>query len=62
MYAALKQCRDRLWQWFESVDTDRSGHISAEELQRALINGDWSRKSIVDLAPKCAVSNYQSDE
>jgi Ca2+-binding EF-hand superfamily protein len=32
----------QLWQWFSTVDTDRSGHISVVELQRALINGDWT--------------------
>lgn len=32
----------QLWSWFNSVDKDRSGSISANELQRALINGDWS--------------------
>ncbi|KAL1725560.1 hypothetical protein EV714DRAFT_239948 [Schizophyllum commune] len=32
----------QLWNWFSAVDSDRSGHISAPELQRALINGDWS--------------------
>ncbi|KAF4598849.1 hypothetical protein EYR38_007259 [Pleurotus pulmonarius] len=32
----------QLWQWFSTVDTDRSGHISAQELERALINGDWT--------------------
>ncbi|KAA1477500.1 EF-hand [Dentipellis sp. KUC8613] len=32
----------QLWSWFTAVDTDRSGHISAHELQKALINGDWS--------------------
>jgi len=32
----------QLWSWFISVDKDRSGSISATELQRALINGDWS--------------------
>jgi len=32
----------QLWQWFSTVDTDRSGHISVVELQKALINGDWS--------------------
>ncbi|KZV72691.1 EF-hand [Peniophora sp. CONT] len=31
-----------LWNWFTAVDVDRSGMISASELQRALINGDWS--------------------
>ncbi|KAL0955564.1 hypothetical protein HGRIS_001805 [Hohenbuehelia grisea] len=32
----------QLWQWFTAVDTDRSGAIHANELQRALINGDWT--------------------
>ncbi|KAJ8488108.1 hypothetical protein ONZ45_g14088 [Pleurotus djamor] len=32
----------QLWQWFSAVDTDRSGHITAAELEKALINGDWT--------------------
>lgn len=32
----------QLWSWFNAVDTDRSGHITAPELERALINGDWT--------------------
>jgi len=32
----------QLWNCFISVDTDRSGSITATELQKALINGDWS--------------------
>ncbi|CAE6473144.1 unnamed protein product [Rhizoctonia solani] len=32
----------QLWAWFSSVDSDRSGSISATELQQALVNGDWS--------------------
>ncbi|KAF5387237.1 hypothetical protein D9757_006872 [Collybiopsis confluens] len=32
----------QLWNWFSAVDTDRSGHINADELERALINGDWT--------------------
>ncbi|EEB91252.1 hypothetical protein MPER_10422 [Moniliophthora perniciosa FA553] len=32
----------QLWNWFQAVDVDNSGHISVEELQRALINGDWT--------------------
>lgn len=39
----------RLWQWFSSVDADRSGAITAEELQQCLINGDWSREYIICL-------------
>ncbi|KAF8479184.1 EF-hand [Russula ochroleuca] len=33
----------QLWQWFNAVDTDRSGSISVAELQAALVNGNWSR-------------------
>uniref|UniRef100_A0A1W7RAX6 Calglandulin n=1 Tax=Hadrurus spadix TaxID=141984 RepID=A0A1W7RAX6_9SCOR len=33
--------RQYLWNIFQSVDTDRSGTISATELQRALSNGTW---------------------
>jgi hypothetical protein len=29
----------QLWQWFNAVDTDRSGSISVNELQAALVNG-----------------------
>jgi len=32
----------QLWSWFVAVDKDRSGAISAHELQKALINGDWT--------------------
>jgi len=32
----------QLWQWFSTVDNDRSGAITAVELERALINGDWT--------------------
>lgn len=34
--------RDFLWQVFQRVDRDRSGAISAEELQAALSNGTWA--------------------
>jgi len=30
----------QLWQWFCAVDTDRSGAITASELQSALSNGN----------------------
>ena len=29
-------------QWFQAVDTDRSGRISVTELQQALTNANWS--------------------
>ncbi|XP_002737487.1 programmed cell death protein 6-like [Saccoglossus kowalevskii] len=31
-----------VWQWFCAVDADRSGKITALELQQALTNNDWS--------------------
>jgi Ca2+-binding EF-hand superfamily protein len=34
--------RDFLWQVFQRVDRDRSGNISAQELQSALSNGTWT--------------------
>ncbi|CAG9767044.1 unnamed protein product [Ceutorhynchus assimilis] len=34
--------RDFLWDVFKRVDKDRSGYISADELQIALSNGTWS--------------------
>ncbi|KIY66100.1 EF-hand [Cylindrobasidium torrendii FP15055 ss-10] len=32
-----------LWGYFTSVDVDGSGSISVTELQRALVNGDWTQ-------------------
>lgn len=32
----------QLWNWFTAVDADHSGQLSVDELQRALVNGDWS--------------------
>lgn len=31
-----------VYSWFVAVDTDRSGQITANELQQALTNGNWS--------------------
>lgn len=30
------------YQWFQTVDTDRSGSINAKELKQALVNSNWS--------------------
>ncbi|KAG0171881.1 Alpha-1 3/1 6-mannosyltransferase alg-2 [Apophysomyces sp. BC1034] len=32
----------QLWNWFRAVDADNSGQLTVDELQRALVNGDWS--------------------
>ncbi|OWF45190.1 peflin-like [Mizuhopecten yessoensis] len=32
----------QVYLWFQSVDTDRSGQITAIELQQALVNANWS--------------------
>ena len=37
--------QDQIRQWFLAVDADRSGQISATELQRALVNGNMSKFS-----------------
>ena len=31
-----------VYSWFVAVDADRSGQITAKELQAALTNGNWS--------------------
>jgi len=33
----------QLWEWFQAVDSDRSGSITVNELQSALVNGNWSK-------------------
>merc|ERR1711963_576410 len=35
----------KVQQWFNAVDQDRSGQIDFKELQRALVNGNWSNFS-----------------
>merc|ERR1711970_368002 len=37
--------QQQVMQWFQAVDVDRSGHINAIELQRALVNGNMSQFS-----------------
>lgn len=34
-----------LWGWFQAVDQDRSGAITAVELQKALLNNNWSHSN-----------------
>ncbi|KJA18142.1 hypothetical protein HYPSUDRAFT_968702 [Hypholoma sublateritium FD-334 SS-4] len=41
-YGAPPGADPQLWSWFTTVDTDRSGAITAVELERALMNGDWT--------------------
>jgi len=39
---APRGANPKLWSYFLTVDADRSGSISAPELQSALVNGDWT--------------------
>jgi Ca2+-binding EF-hand superfamily protein len=41
-YTQQPQVSQEVMMWFQSVDLDRSGHISAAELKLALTNADWS--------------------
>jgi len=41
-YNGDPQAGPQLLQWFNAVDTDRSGSISVAELQAALVNGQHS--------------------
>merc|ERR1711899_634956 len=47
-------------QWFKAVDSDRSGHISASELQKALVNGNWSNFS--EEACRMMIDMYDKDK
>jgi len=41
-YGAPPSVDPQVQQWFSSVDQDRSGRITAVELQKALVNTNWS--------------------
>ncbi|KAG8236866.1 hypothetical protein J437_LFUL017231 [Ladona fulva] len=41
-FASPMPSREFLWNIFQRVDRDRSGYISADELQQALSNGTWT--------------------
>jgi len=43
--APVTQVDPAVAQWFEAVDQDNNGHIDANELSRALVNGDMSHFS-----------------
>ncbi|GAB6029703.1 peflin or Penta-EF hand domain-containing protein 1 [Chamberlinius hualienensis] len=45
MYSQPNEQQETLF-WFKSVDIDRSGRITASELQQALTNADWSTFSL----------------
>jgi hypothetical protein len=54
----------QLWQWFNAVDADRSGSISVNELQAALVNGP--SRCLPDACPllmffSCYSGNWSSE-
>ncbi|KAI9270519.1 hypothetical protein BDA99DRAFT_501996 [Phascolomyces articulosus] len=49
----------QLWYWFQAVDTDCSGFLTVDELQRALINGDWTPFNIETV--RMMVSMFDTD-
>eukprot|EP00088_Acartia_fossae_P042303 TRINITY_DN443_c0_g1_i4.p1 TRINITY_DN443_c0_g1~~TRINITY_DN443_c0_g1_i4.p1 ORF type:complete len:250 (-),score=86.58 TRINITY_DN443_c0_g1_i4:1359-2108(-) len=44
-YGGQPSVDPQIAQWFNAVDSDRSGQIDAKELQRALVNGNWTNFS-----------------
>jgi len=46
MSSSIPGVSDQILQWFHAVDQDRSGRITARELQRALVNGNMSEFSL----------------
>merc|ERR1711963_535350 len=49
----------QIQQWFNAVDQDRSGQITAQELQKALVNGNWSNFS--EEACRLMIDIYDND-
>jgi len=47
-------------QWFNAVDQDRSGQIDSKELQKALVNGNWSNFS--EEACRMMIEMYDSNK
>ncbi|KAK9722494.1 hypothetical protein K7432_002646 [Basidiobolus ranarum] len=52
--------QEQVNQYFRQVDTDGSGEISADELQKALLNGDWSRFDISTV--KLMIDMFDKDD
>jgi len=46
--------------WFRAVDTDNSGQINADELSKALVNGNWSHFS--EEACRMMIDLYDADK
>ena len=44
-HLSRNQIDSKLKEWFFAVDIDKSGQISAQELQKALVNANWSHFS-----------------
>ncbi|XP_028405920.1 programmed cell death protein 6-like [Dendronephthya gigantea] len=49
-----------LWNWFITVDVDKSGEITAIELKQALINGNWTQFN--DETCRLMISMFDRDQ
>lgn len=54
------QVNPQIAQWFNAVDQDRSGQITADELKKALVNGNWSNFS--EEACRMMIDMYDKDK
>ncbi|KAI5716098.1 hypothetical protein M8J76_000967 [Diaphorina citri] len=54
--------REFLWNIFQGVDRDRSGFISADELQHALSNGTWTPFNPETVRLMIAFRSYDTDQ
>ncbi|XP_046864903.1 peflin-like [Xenia sp. Carnegie-2017] len=49
-----------LWNWFITVDNDKSGQITSNELKQALVNGNWTHFN--DETCRLMISMFDKDQ
>jgi len=59
-YAPQPPMDPNIASWFRAVDTDNSGQINADELSKALVNGNWSHFS--EEACRMMIDLYDADK